>query len=123
MMDNNTPFHQTAKGTWLKVDPGVERMIMGYNNDLMMVKVKFEKDAVGALHFHPHLQSTYIAKGRFEVTIDGKTCLLGEGDGFFVESTLEHAVVCKEEGLLIDVFNPCREDFLYNISPRYSREA
>ena len=89
----------------------------------MMVKVKFEKDAVGALHSHPHLQSSYIAKGKFEVTIDGKTSLLGEGDSFFVESTLMHGVVCKEEGLLIDIFNPCREDFLSNLPPPNYRGA
>ena len=71
-MKNNIPFQDAAQQTWLKVDPGVERMIMGYNKDLMMVKVKFEKDAVGTLHSHPHIQSTYIAKGKFEVTIDGK---------------------------------------------------
>ena len=122
-MENNIAFQDATQHSWLKVEPGVERMIMGYNNDLMMVKVKFEKDAVGALHFHPHLQSTYIAKGRFDVTIDGKTCLLREGDSFFVESALLHGVVCKEEGLLIDTFSPCRKDFLSNIPPHDCCEA
>ena len=120
---NNIPFQDAEQQTWLKVDPGVERMIMGYNKDLMMVKVKFEKDAIGTLHSHPHIQSTYIAKGKFEVTIDGKTSLLREGDSFFVESTLMHGVVCKEEGLLIDIFNPCREDFLSNLPPKNYRGA
>ena len=111
-MNQKNSFQRTQQESWTKLDPGVERMIMGYNENLMMVKVKFEKDAVGALHFHPHLQSTYIAKGSFEVTIDGKTSLLSEGDTFFVESNLVHGVVCVEAGLLIDAFNPCREDFL-----------
>jgi quercetin dioxygenase-like cupin family protein len=87
-------------------------MIMGYDKNLMMVKVRFQKDAIGALHSHSHIQSTYIASGRFEVSIDGATRLLGAGDTFFVESNLVHGVVCKEEGMLIDVFHPCREDFL-----------
>ena len=38
-----------------------------------MVEFGFEKVAIGALHSHPHVQASYIAEGRFEVTIDGKT--------------------------------------------------
>ena len=105
-------FQEENSRQWIPTDPGVERMIMGYNENLMMVKVRFRKDAVGAMHSHMHIQSTYIAEGSFEVTIDGKTARLGAGDSFFVKSGLVHGVVCIEEGLLIDVFHPCRSDFL-----------
>ena len=107
-------FQQENSRQWIPTDPGVERMIMGYNENLMMVKVRFRKDAVGAMHSHMHIQSTYIAKGSFEVTIDGKTCILHAGDTFFVQPDLLHGVVCIEDGLLIDVFHPCRQDFLEN---------
>ena len=33
---------------------GVSRQILGYNQDMMMVKVIFEKDAIGYVHHHPH---------------------------------------------------------------------
>jgi quercetin dioxygenase-like cupin family protein len=105
-------FQNEQSRSWVNVDPGVDRMIMGYDKSLMMVKVRFQKDAIGAMHSHGHIQSTYIASGRFEVTIDGNTRLLSAGDTFFVESNLVHGVVCKEKGTLIDVFHPCREDFL-----------
>ena len=36
-----------------------------------MVEFAFEKGGVGAVHSHPHVQSSYVAEGRFEVTIDG----------------------------------------------------
>ena len=111
-MNKRNAFQNTQERSWLKVEPGVERMIMGYNENLMMVKVKFEKHAIGALHSHPHLQSTYIASGIFDVTIDGLTRQMREGDTFFVEANLLHGVLCIEEGLLIDAFNPCRQDFL-----------
>lgn len=109
---NQICFQKEASRSWVATDPGVERMIMGYDKNLMMVKVKFQKNAIGALHSHMHIQSTYIARGSFEVTIDGKTSLLHAGDTFFVEPDLVHGVFCVEEGLLIDVFHPCREDFL-----------
>jgi len=111
-MNQQVCFQEETQGRWVNVEKGIDRMIMGYNKDLMMVKVKFEKSAVGILHSHPHIQAAYIAKGSFKVTINGETRLLREGDTFFLESNLEHGVVCLEEGLLIETFTPCRTDFL-----------
>ena len=34
--------------------PGVNRQIMAYDGQLMMVKVKFDKGAVGSMHEHYH---------------------------------------------------------------------
>lgn len=97
---------------WKPVDPGVERKILGYDGSLMMVCVRFERGAVGSLHRHVHRQATYVQSGRFEVTIDGETRTLSAGDAFFVRPELEHGVVALEEGILVDVFTPMREDFL-----------
>lgn len=99
--------------TWEDLGAGVKRKIMAYNDALMLVKVAFEKDAIGTLHYHPHLQMSYIAEGSFEVTINHRKKTLNKGDVFFVsEPNIWHGVVCLEEGLLIDIFNPAREDFL-----------
>ena len=105
-------FQEEQKFVWKTVAPGVQRKIMNYNTKIMMVKVRFENGAIGELHQHPHIQSSYVAEGSFEVTIDGVTHQLQKGDTFFVAPNLIHGVVCKEAGVLIDVFSPYREDFL-----------
>ena len=46
---------------------------MLHTDELMLVEFAFEKGGVGALHSHPHVQASYVAEGRFEVTIDGRT--------------------------------------------------
>lgn len=51
---------------WEHPAPGIRRQIMGYDGQLMMVKVEFEKGAVGTLHEHYHSQATYVASGKFE---------------------------------------------------------
>ena len=56
---------------WEPAGEGVVRQIMGYNDDIMVVKVKFEKGAVGAVHHHIHSQVTYVESGKFEFTING----------------------------------------------------
>ena len=37
---------------WEHPAPGIRRQITGYDGQLMMVKVEFEKGAVGTLHEH-----------------------------------------------------------------------
>ncbi len=97
---------------WEDLGGGLRRKIMSYDNDLMLVKVAFEKGGVGAIHSHPHKQMSYIAKGKFEVTIGENKKLLSEGDIYFAPSGVSHGVICLEEGLLVDVFNPMREDLI-----------
>ncbi|MCR5862072.1 cupin domain-containing protein [Flavobacterium sp. J372] len=97
---------------WQEIDENVQRQITGFNAGLMMVNVLFKKGGIGPLHSHPHTQATYIAKGVFEVTIGGETKTLGAGDSFFVMPNMVHCVVCHEDGMLVDVFNPVREDFI-----------
>lgn len=91
---------------------GVARKILGFGPDLMVVRVWFDKGAVGEVHAHHHSQSTYVESGRFEVYIDGKKQVLGAGDSFYVEPHLDHGAICLEPGVLIDTFSPAREDFL-----------
>ena len=91
---------------------GIRRQIMGYDEQLMMVKVVFEKGAVGAPHHHYQSQCTYVAKGKFEFTIDGVTKVVSEGDCLFKTPDKPHGCVCLEAGTLIDTFSPMRPDFL-----------
>jgi len=108
----NDAFVRSAESPWQPTDPGVRRQILGHGPDLMLVRVDFEAGAVGALHHHPHRQAAYVAAGRFEVTIDGVSSVLGVGDCYYVAADLVHGVVALEAGTLIDVFTPAREDFL-----------
>ena len=69
---------------WEHPAPGIRRQIMGYDGQLMMVKVEFEKGAVGTLHEHYHSQATYVASGKFELTIGDRKEILSTGDGYYV---------------------------------------
>ncbi|KAA3658048.1 MAG: cupin domain-containing protein [Calditrichaeota bacterium] len=94
------------------VAPGMTRQIMGYDSELMLVKVNFEKGAIGYKHAHHHQQVSYVVSGAFEVEIDGNKQVLQTGDAFVIPSNVEHGAVCLEAGVLIDTFSPQREDFL-----------
>ena len=60
---------------WEDVDPGVKRKIMAYDDNLMVVKVQFEKGGIGSVHQHSHSQISHIESGQFEIEINGyKKC-------------------------------------------------
>jgi len=97
---------------WYPAGEGVVRQIMGYDGQLMMVKVKFEKGAVGKPHTHYHTQSTFVTSGKFEFTVNGEKNIVCAGDGIYMEPDALHSCVCLEAGTLIDCFSPMRDDFL-----------
>lgn len=97
---------------WEELGGGVARQILGYDDQLMMVRVRFAEGAVGALHHHPHRQATYVESGSFRVELGGRLRVLRQGDAFFAPPSVEHGVVALEAGVLVDVFTPAREDFL-----------
>ncbi|HVE60308.1 MAG TPA: cupin domain-containing protein [Chitinophagaceae bacterium] len=97
---------------WQEMSKGVRRKIMAYDDKLMVVKVEFEKGGVGALHQHHHSQITHIESGVFEVEVAGGKKILQKGDAFYIPPNVMHGAVCREAGVLIDVFSPMREDFI-----------
>ena len=63
----------------------VTRQVLSDHPELMVVAFRFSaKDAVGALHNHPHVQSTYVESGRFRFTLGDEERVVGchvIGDG------------------------------------------
>ena len=114
MIQFNKTLVQDDELPWEIVDAKIKRKIMSYNEDLMLVKVDFQEGGIGTTHKHTHLQISYVASGVFEITVDGEMKTLKEGDVYFIPSDVLHGAVCLKDGILIDVFNPMREDFISN---------
>jgi len=104
-------FAQPGDGKRTELDGSSRRVILDLP-ELMLVEFTFEEGGVGALHSHPHLQTSYVAEGVFEVTIDGVTQTIAKGGAYIVPSGLVHGVKALEAGKLIDSFTPRRDDFL-----------
>lgn len=105
-------FISEKEKVWEPAGEGVTRQIMGYDGQVMLVKVKFEKGAVGTPHRHYHTQTTYVASGKFEFTVGNEKKIVEAGDGIYMEPDVLHGCICLEPGVLIDCFAPMRADFL-----------
>lgn len=93
-------------------DTGVTRQVLSQAPEMMVVAFRFEQDAEGKLHNHPHVQSTYVEAGRFTFTVGDKEYDLGPGDSLVIPTNVRHGCVCLQAGTLIDTFTPRRDDFL-----------
>lgn len=97
---------------WEPAGEGVTRQILGYDGQIMLVKVQFIEGAKGYSHTHYHSQTTFVASGKFSFTIGAETKIVSTGDGLYMEPDVEHGCECLEAGVLIDCFTPMRADFL-----------
>jgi quercetin dioxygenase-like cupin family protein len=91
---------------------GVTRRVVADSAALMVVEFAFAPGGEGLAHSHPHVQSTYVASGRFAFTIAGETFEVAPGDAFVIPSNAVHSCRALEPGVLIDTFTPRRDDFL-----------
>jgi quercetin dioxygenase-like cupin family protein len=91
---------------------GVTRKVLSDSPELMVVEFRFAENGVGSLHYHPHIQSTYVQSGVFEFTVGDEVITVRPGDSFVIPTMVMHGCRALEPGVLIDTFTPRRDDFL-----------
>ncbi len=109
---NTQAFQMDNEIQWQDLGNGIQRKMLGYDDKIMLVKVKFDAGAVGAMHEHFHSQVTYVESGVFDMTIGEETRRISTGDAYYILPHVLHGITCIEPGVLLDVFSPLREDFL-----------
>ncbi len=92
----------------------LSRKIRARGGKLMMVEVFFKAGAIGYEHDHPHEQLCYCLSGEFVFTVGSESKILGVGDSVFIPASMRHGAICIDEGRLLDIFSPQREDFIKN---------
>jgi len=93
-------------------EAGLTRKVLAYNDKLFLAEHRMRKGWQGALHSHPHEQIVYIVSGHLKVKCDGREYDVRGGDSFLVRGGVEHGASAVEDSVVIDVFTPCREDYI-----------
>ncbi len=93
-------------------EPGLTRRVLAYNDKLFLAEHRMVKGWAGAMHSHPHDQVVYVVRGHLKVSCQGKSFELRAGDTFAIRGGVQHGASAIEDSLVIDVFTPCREDYI-----------
>jgi quercetin dioxygenase-like cupin family protein len=111
-MKENGVFYTPTNGTTASSpEPGMQRQVLAYNQNLMLVRHHFLKGWKGTSHRHPHEQLVYIVSGRIQFDSNGEMIELRAGDSLIVKGNVEHQAAALEDSEVLDVFAPCREDY------------
>jgi quercetin dioxygenase-like cupin family protein len=83
-----------------------------YNEKLFLAEHRMEQGWIGAAHSHPHDQMAYVVSGRLAVRAGSETFEVSAGDSFVIRGGVEHQASAIESSVVIDVFTPCRENYI-----------
>jgi len=83
----------------------------------MLNLLEFEPDARVDSHQHPHEQLGYVLEGTLLLMIAGVEHELLEGDAYQIPGDVEHAARSVGRCLVLDVFQPVRDDYLQLVAP------
>jgi quercetin dioxygenase-like cupin family protein len=99
-----------TKAAWKPLDGVHMRGIFG--SAVMVNLVELEPGAVVPLHRHPHEQVGFMLRGIQFLEVEGTEYELTPNDAYYIPGGLEHGGRGGPEGcLIIDVFQPVREDY------------
>jgi len=95
-----------------KVFKGVNLDSLAVGEKSMVTKMNYVKGNYASPHKHPNEQSGYVISGKHILTLNGIDYELSKGDTYAIPSNIEHSFKVIEDGEVIDVFTPIRQDYL-----------
>src|SRR5260370_42240596 len=101
-----------AESKFFTPEPGLRRRILAHNEHMMLVEHRMETGWAGTRHSHPHDQMVYVIEGRLRFSCGTEVFEVASGDSFVLRGGIEHQAWASEPGIVLDVFTPCREDYV-----------
>lgn len=103
----------------VKAKDAAPRSFLGTSFDLlavgeqtMITRMRFKKGRDVPPHSHPNEQTGFVLSGRFRFRFGEYDEVLGPGDSYSIPADVEHSIEMIEDGEVIDVFVPPRQDYL-----------
>jgi quercetin dioxygenase-like cupin family protein len=94
----------------LELAPGVTMRPL-FGEGAMLNLLEFEPGARVETHQHPHEQLGYVLEGTLVLAIDGVEHTLAPGGGYQIPGDTPHSAWSEGRCLVLDVFQPVREDY------------
>ena len=106
-------FYKSNDDGYRPLINGITYKVMTTGETTSMFIFRIPKGATIPPHSHPHEQTGLMISGKMNFTIAGETRTVEKGDSWAIPGNIEHDVVSLEDSVVIEVFSPIREDYLY----------
>ena len=94
-----------------RLNPHITRKVI-HTKALTIARLHIQKDGAVPEHSHVHEQIATVEKGALKFFIDGGEQIVKAGESLAIPSGVPHGVVAMEDTVVVDVFSPCREDWI-----------
>ncbi len=101
--------NENAKSRQFK---GVSFDVLAVGQKSMVTRMNYKVGNYVPLHSHPSEQSGYVISGKYRIQYQNISEVLNPGDSYSIPENIEHSWKVIENGEVIDVFTPPRQDYL-----------
>lgn len=95
-----------------KIFKGISLDSLAVGEKSIVTKMNYVEGNYASPHIHPHEQSGYVISGKYLLTLNNIEYELVSGDTYAIPGNVEHSFKVIEQGEVVDVFTPIREDYL-----------
>ena len=103
-MKSNNGYHE--------INDGIKIKTLNYGSSTLMTEFSLNKNAILPEHSHIYEQTGYLISGKMRLYINETSKILNQGDSWNIPSNVKHRAEILEDSIAIEVFNPCRDEFL-----------
>ena len=105
-------FGRKTSNGYQEILQGIQIKTLNYGATSLMTEFVLTKDALLPEHSHMHEQTGYLVSGKMNLFINNVSRTLNPGDSWNIPSGVKHRAEIIEDSVAIEVFTPCREDYL-----------
>lgn len=105
-------FYQRSEEGYRTLADGVRMKSLIHGERTHLCEFRIAKGGCVPQHSHPHEQIGYLIAGRVRFRVGNETFDAGPGDSWCLPGNLPHAADILEDSIMVEVFSPCREDYL-----------
>jgi quercetin dioxygenase-like cupin family protein len=91
---------------------GVSMKTLVHGSATLLTEFRLQAGSRLPVHGHPHEQSGYLVSGRIRLRLGDRALELAPGAAWCVPAGVEHGADILEDSVAVEVFSPCREDYL-----------
>ena len=107
-------FYKKENSAYITQINGVHFKTLVHGSNTSLHEFKLDKGSNVPMHSHPHEQTGYLVSGKMKFKIGGSIIPVNPGDSWNIPGGEEHGVDVIEDCIVIEIFSPVREEYLYN---------